>query len=85
MDESVCSKEEITVGADVKDFRDFKVWEKAHELVLDIYKFTSDFPKHEMFGLVGQMRRCSSSIPAILLRVAGVWAILSCTGFCKFK
>jgi four helix bundle protein len=47
----------------MKDFRDFKVWEKAHELVLEIYKVTADFPKHEVFGLVSQMRRCSSSIP----------------------
>jgi 23S rRNA-intervening sequence protein len=30
----------------MKDFRDFKVWEKAHEFVLEIYRLTSGFPKH---------------------------------------
>jgi hypothetical protein len=33
----------------MKDFRDFKVWEKAHKLVLETYRFTSRFPKHELF------------------------------------
>jgi len=55
----------------MKDFRDFKVWEIAHELVLDVYKATAEFPKHEMFGLVGQMRRCSSSIPANIAEGCG--------------
>jgi four helix bundle protein len=55
----------------MKDFRDFKVWEKAHELVLEIYKVTADFPKHEVFGLVSQMRRCSSSIPANIAEGCG--------------
>jgi len=53
-----------STGDHMKDFRDFKVWERAHELVLEIYKCTGDFPKQELFGLVTQMRRCSSSIPA---------------------
>ncbi|HKF23536.1 MAG TPA: four helix bundle protein [Candidatus Angelobacter sp.] len=48
----------------MRDFRDLKVWERSHELVLEIYKCTADFPKQEVFGLVSQMRRCSSSIPA---------------------
>jgi four helix bundle protein len=55
----------------MKDFRDFNVWEKAHELVLDTYRFTSGFPKHELFGLVSQMRRCSSSIPANIAECCG--------------
>ncbi len=55
----------------MKDFRDFKVWEIAHELVLDIYKATTGFPKHETFGLVAQMRRCSSSIPANIAEGCG--------------
>jgi four helix bundle protein len=55
----------------MKDFRDFKVWEKAHELVLQIYKCTADFPKQEVFGLVSQMRRCSSSIPANIAEGCG--------------
>jgi len=55
----------------MKDFRDFKVWGKAHEFVLDTYRVTSAFPKHELFGLVSQMRRCSSSIPANIAEGCG--------------
>ena len=47
----------------MKTFRDFKVWEKAHALVLGIYKITKEFPKEEKFGLVSQLRRSASSIP----------------------
>src|SRR6476646_629911 len=55
----------------MKDFRDFKVWERAHELVLETYRLTADFPKHELIGLVSQMRRCSSSIPANIAEGCG--------------
>jgi four helix bundle protein len=55
----------------MKDFREFKVWAKAHELVLAIYRVTEIFPKHEMFGLVSQIRRCSSSIPANIAEGCG--------------
>ncbi len=46
----------------MKDFRDLKVWEKAHELALDCYSFTANFPKHEIFRIVSQIRRAGSSI-----------------------
>lgn len=55
----------------MKDFRDFKVWERAHEFVLETYRLTSNFPKHELFGLVSQMRRCCSSIPANIAEGCG--------------
>jgi len=45
-------------------FEQLEVWEKAHELVLKIYKITEDFPSEEKFVLVSQMRRASVSIPA---------------------
>ena len=46
----------------MKDFRDLKVWEKAHQLALDCYTVTSGFPKQEIFGMVSQIRRAGSSI-----------------------
>jgi four helix bundle protein len=55
----------------VRDFREFKVWEKAHAFVLKIYKATESFPRHEFFGLVSQIRRCSSSIPANIAEGCG--------------
>ena len=48
----------------IKDFKDLKVWQKSHELALEIYKTTVKFPPEEKFGLVSQMRRASVSIAA---------------------
>lgn len=47
-----------------KSFRDLLVWQKAHALVLDVYKCTRSFPEDEKFVLVNQMRRAAISIPA---------------------
>lgn len=47
----------------VKSFKDLLVWQKAHSLVLEIYKITKIFPSEEKFGLVSQMRRAACSIP----------------------
>lgn len=55
----------------VKDFRELKVWEKAHKMTLTAYRLTSGFPKHELFGLTSQIRRCSSSIPANIAEGCG--------------
>jgi four helix bundle protein len=46
----------------VQDFRNLKVWERAHTLTLDVYKATKSFPRDEMYGLTSQMRRASVSI-----------------------
>ena len=47
----------------MRDFRQLKVWEKSHQLTLDIYQATLLFPDHEKYGLTSQMRRSSASIP----------------------
>ena len=47
----------------MKTFRDLKVWQKAHNLTLRIYKITKKFPKDEKFGIISQLRRSASSIP----------------------
>jgi four helix bundle protein len=44
-------------------FRDLIVWQKLHELTLQIYLLTKQFPKFEEYGLSSQMRRSSSSVP----------------------
>src|SRR5467141_592119 len=51
-------------GFAVRDFRQIKVWAKAHKLTLEIYKTTSRFPREELYALTSQIRRASSSIPA---------------------
>lgn len=47
-----------------KSFTDLFVWQKAHHLVINIYKFTEQFPSTEKFGLTSQFRRCAISIAA---------------------
>ncbi|NET17146.1 MAG: four helix bundle protein [Okeania sp. SIO1H6] len=47
-----------------KSFQDLIVWQKAHQFVLNIYNFSSNFPKSEMYGLTSQLRRAAVSIPA---------------------
>ena len=47
-----------------RNFRDLLVWRKAHEFVLEAYKLSSGFPKHETYGLSSQLRRAAISIPA---------------------
>jgi len=50
----------------MRDFRQIRVWEKAHQLTLEIYKLTAHFPKEELYGLTSQLRRASASIAANL-------------------
>jgi four helix bundle protein len=50
----------------MKDFRDLLLWQKAYRLALQIYRVTCDFPKHELYGLVSQVRRACVSVPANL-------------------
>jgi four helix bundle protein len=47
-----------------KSFKDLIVWQKAHRLVLDVYKLTRSFPKKEIYGLTSQIRRSSLSVAA---------------------
>ena len=45
-------------------WQDLIVWEKAHDLVLEIYKLTKDFPRSEVYSLVDQIKRAGYSVPA---------------------
>jgi len=47
-----------------QSFRDLIVWQKAHQVVLAIYKITRDFPAEERYGLMSQLRRSALSVPA---------------------
>ena len=47
-----------------KDYKDLQVWQKAHQLVLQVYQHTAAFPLEEKYGLVNQFRRAAKSIAA---------------------
>jgi len=46
------------------DHKDLDVWKEGMELVVEIYEITKSFPKEEIYGLTGQLRRSSTSIPS---------------------
>ena len=58
-------------GGTMPDYRQLEVWKRAHALTLELYKMTNSFPKCEIFGLVSQIRRSSSSIGANLAEGCG--------------
>jgi four helix bundle protein len=49
-----------------KTFTDLVVWQKAHAMVLAVYRLTEGFPKSELYALTSQLRRAAVSIPANL-------------------
>ena len=55
----------------MRDFRRLQVWKKAHELTLTVYQLSGAFPKDELYGLTGQIRRASASIPANIAEGCG--------------
>lgn len=46
----------------INSFKDLKVWQKGHALVVDTYKITEKFPSREVFGLTSQLRRAIVSV-----------------------
>lgn len=47
-------------------YTEIKAWQKAHELTLDVYRMTKDFPAEEKFGITSQIRRACVSVEANL-------------------
>ncbi|MGA7078316.1 MAG: four helix bundle protein [Terriglobales bacterium] len=45
-------------------FQDLRIWQDSMDLTVEIYRVTSDFPKHETYGLISQMRRAAVSVPS---------------------
>jgi four helix bundle protein len=49
-------------GAAIKTFKDLIVWQKAVDLVVEVYRLSGEFPKHELYGLSSELRKTSRSI-----------------------
>ncbi len=45
-------------------YRDLLAWQKAMELITQIYRVSQKFPSEELYGMVSQMRRAAVSIPS---------------------
>jgi four helix bundle protein len=54
----------------MKSVKELDVFKLAHEMALEIYRVTKDFPDEERFGLISQMRRAASSVPMNLVEGA---------------
>ena len=65
----------------MRDYKKYLVWQKSHQLTLEIYKVTKSFPKEEIFSLTSQMKRSSSSIPTNIAEGCGR---SSDKDFCRF-
>lgn len=46
------------------NWKELKVWQQAHSLVIEIYKLTARFPNAERFRLTDQLCRAAASVPA---------------------
>ena len=54
-----------------RDFRDLRVWNRAMDLAVEIRKIVRGFPKEEIYGLVSQIKRSSSSVYANPVGISG--------------
>ena len=48
----------------LKSFKELEVWQRSHQIVLEIYHLTNAFPKEERYGITSQLRRAAYSVPA---------------------
>jgi four helix bundle protein len=55
----------------MQNYKELKVWQKAHQLTLKVYEVTKFYPKDELYGLTSQLRKSSSSIPANIAEGCG--------------
>ncbi len=55
----------------MKDFRQLAIWQRSHQLTLEIYKLTRTFPSDERYGLTSQLRRSMASVPANIAEGCG--------------
>ena len=55
----------------MRDFHKLGIWQRSHQLTLDVYKLSKSFPKDELFGLKSQIRRAASSIPTNIAEGCG--------------
>jgi four helix bundle protein len=65
-----------------KDFRKLKVWQRSHQLVLDLYRITILFPRTESYELTTQIRRAGVSIPSNIAEGCGRSSDTELARFC---
>ena len=47
----------------IQSYKDLKVYERSYKAAVEMYRMTRAFPRDEMFGLISQIKRASTSVP----------------------
>ena len=55
----------------MRNFKELKVWRKAHEMTLAVYDATRGFPREDLYGLTSQLRRSAASVGANIAEGCG--------------
>ncbi len=55
----------------MKNFRELTIWQRSHQLTLQVYAATRAYLKDELYGLTGQTRRASASVPTNIAEGCG--------------
>ena len=53
------------------NLKELKIWNKAIDLSVDVYRATANFPSEEKYGLTSQIRKSAVSIPSNIAEGAG--------------
>ena len=69
----------------IESYRDLRVWREAMDLVEVCYRLTAQFPRDEIYGLVSQIRRAATAIPANIAEGCGRDPTGSCIRFFKIS
>jgi len=62
-------------------YHDLEIWKRGIQLVKELYKITSEFPKSEIYGLTSQIQRAAVSFPA---NIAEGWGRESSKNYIQF-
>jgi four helix bundle protein len=55
----------------VSNYKLLRVWQKAHELALEVYRLADEFPSREQYGMAKQLRRGAVSVVSNLAEGSG--------------
>ena len=48
----------------ISSYKELVAYQKAYQLVIQVYRISKSLPAEELYGLISQLRRCAVSIPS---------------------
>ena len=70
-------------GKKIFNFQDLVAWQKAHQLMVDVYQFVDSLPREEKFNRTVQLKRAASSLPANIAEGFGRYHYQENAQFCR--